>query len=48
MQGIAKTVTDNYEDEEIRRDFVNIALDLYVPVYSIRHGIMLIGPVQRS
>ncbi|KAJ6149973.1 hypothetical protein N7471_001172 [Penicillium samsonianum] len=28
VQGIAKTVTDNYDDEEIRRDFVNIALDL--------------------
>ncbi|KAJ5779020.1 MIF4-like type 1/2/3 [Penicillium paradoxum] len=28
VQGIAKTVTENYEDEEIRRDFVNIALDL--------------------
>ncbi|KAF4767419.1 hypothetical protein HAV15_009267 [Penicillium sp. str.  len=27
-QGIAKTVTDNYDDEEIRRDFVNISLDL--------------------
>ncbi|KAJ5173951.1 MIF4-like type 1/2/3 [Penicillium coprophilum] len=28
VQGIAKTVTDNYDDEEIRRDFVNISLDL--------------------
>ncbi|KAJ6186362.1 hypothetical protein N7519_007663 [Penicillium mononematosum] len=28
VQGIAKTVADNYEDEEIRGDFVNIALDL--------------------
>ncbi|KGO64660.1 MIF4-like, type 1/2/3 [Penicillium italicum] len=28
VQGIAKTVTDNYDDMEIRRDFVNIALDL--------------------
>jgi nuclear cap-binding protein subunit 1 len=31
IQGIAKSVTDNYDDEEIRRDFVNISLDLYVP-----------------
>ncbi|KXG51166.1 MIF4-like, type 1/2/3 [Penicillium griseofulvum] len=28
VQGIAKTVADNYDDEEIRRDFVNISLDL--------------------
>ncbi|KAJ5566942.1 hypothetical protein N7535_006248 [Penicillium sp. DV-2018c] len=28
VQSIAKTVSENYEDEEIRRDFVNIALDL--------------------
>ncbi|CAI7629132.1 unnamed protein product [Penicillium glandicola] len=28
VQGIAKTVTDNYDDDEIRRDFVNISLDL--------------------
>ncbi|KAJ5333311.1 hypothetical protein MYU51_014337 [Penicillium brevicompactum] len=28
IQGIAKSVADNFEDEEIRRDFVNISLDL--------------------
>ncbi|CAI7583601.1 unnamed protein product [Penicillium viridicatum] len=28
VQGIAKTVAENYDEEEIRRDFVNISLDL--------------------
>ncbi|KAJ6092052.1 hypothetical protein N7467_004021 [Penicillium canescens] len=28
IQSIAKTVFENYDDEEIRRDFVNISLDL--------------------
>ncbi|OGE56251.1 hypothetical protein PENARI_c003G11415 [Penicillium arizonense] len=28
IQSIAKTVSENYDDEEIRRDFVNISLDL--------------------
>lgn len=28
--GIAKTVADNYEDEELRSTYVNISLDLYV------------------
>lgn len=27
--GIAKTVTDNYEDEELRDTLINISLDLY-------------------
>jgi hypothetical protein len=28
--GIAKTVADNYEDEELRDTFINISLDLCV------------------
>lgn len=27
--GIAKTVTDNYDDEELRDTLINISLDLY-------------------
>lgn len=30
VQGIAKTVADNYEDEELRETFTNISIDLYV------------------
>lgn len=32
MQSLAKTAADNYDDEEIRDSFVNIAIDLYVLV----------------
>lgn len=28
--GIAKTVAENYDDEELRDTFINISLDLYV------------------
>lgn len=31
--GIAKTVADNYEDEELRETFVTISLDLCVLAY---------------
>lgn len=30
MQGIAKTVVDNYDDEELRETFTNISIDLSV------------------
>lgn len=28
--GIAKSVAENFDDEELRETFVNISLDLYV------------------
>lgn len=29
---IAKSVAENYEDEELRKSFVEIAIDLYVRI----------------
>ena len=35
--GIAKTVTDNYDDEELRDTLINISLDLYETM-PLRYG----------
>lgn len=40
--GIAKTVAENYEDEELRDTFVTISLDLYVLAF------LLLAPLEAN